>query len=227
MLTFRSRLVLVLAAGLPAAQLFAGGAGAAPGLAGAARVVDGDTLDIAGTRVRLFGIDAPEAGQPCDRAGAAQDCGAWAAAMLARAIGTSPVACTPLDRDRYGRTVASCTAQGRDLGAVMVAAGAARAYARYSDAYLAEERAARDAGLGLWSARMTSPEAHRAAARGPDTPAPDPGCALKGNVSANGHIYHSPGQADYDRVRIDPARGEGWFCSAAEARAAGFRPARR
>jgi hypothetical protein len=52
-----------------------------------------------------------------------------------------------------------------------------------------------------------------------------PGCRIKGNVSAGGRIYHLPGTASYERTRIDPRRGEAWFCGEAEARAAGFRPA--
>ena len=58
-------------------------------------------------------------------------------------------------------------------------------------------------------------------------PAPAGGCAIKGNISQNGRIYHMPGQADYARTRIAESRGERWFCSEAEARAAGWRRARR
>ena len=53
-------------------------------LQGAARVVDGDTLRVAGERVRLFGIDAPEIGQPCRDGG---DCGAQSKAHLEALIG--------------------------------------------------------------------------------------------------------------------------------------------
>jgi len=53
-----------------------------------------------------------------------------------------------------------------------------------------------------------------------------PGCDIKGNISGNGRIYHLPGGSHYARTRIDEAKGERWFCSEAEARAAGWRPAR-
>ena len=54
-----------------------------------------------------------------------------------------------------------------------------------------------------------------------------PGCAIKGNVSADGaRIYHLPGGPGYARTRIDPDRGEAWFCDEAAASAAGFRPPR-
>jgi hypothetical protein len=49
-------------------------------------------------------------------------------------------------------------------------------------------------------------------------------CNIKGNVSTRGErIYHVPGQKYYDRTRISASHGERWFCSEAEARAAGWR----
>ncbi len=51
-------------------------------------------------------------------------------------------------------------------------------------------------------------------------------CRIKGNISWSGeHIYHVPGQPYYDATRIDTAMGERWFCSEAQARAAGWRKA--
>jgi endonuclease YncB( thermonuclease family) len=71
------------------------------------------------------------------------------------------------------------------------------------------------------------PESEPPAAQTHRPGAPEARCVLKGNVSRRGErIYHRPGQRDYARTRIDPDRGERWFCSEAEARAAGFRPAR-
>ncbi|MFC6759221.1 hypothetical protein ACFQFQ_06480 [Sulfitobacter porphyrae] len=58
--------------------------------------------------------------------------------------------------------------------------------------------------------------------------ASDPDCRIKGNINAAGdRIYHMPGQAFYDRTGIRPEQGERWFCSEAQARASGWRPARR
>ena len=56
--------------------------------------------------------------------------------------------------------------------------------------------------------------------------APSAGCMIKGNITAAGRIYHQPGSESYDKTRIDEARGERWFCTEAEAREAGWRPAR-
>jgi len=54
------------------------------------------------------------------------------------------------------------------------------------------------------------------------------GCRIKGNINAAGQrIAHAPGQRDYASVTIDPARGERWFCTMPEARAAGWRQAMR
>lgn len=133
---------------------------------GAARVIDGDTIEVRGMRVRLHGMDAPEARQTCDLAGKPYACGRAAAAALRALVGRDPVACevvTPADR--YGRPVAVCRAGGRDLGAAMVRAGMAVAAPRYSDRYLADEARARAARAGLWAARAQSPAAFRAAKR--------------------------------------------------------------
>lgn len=220
------------------ALVFAPVPGVAQTLTGRARVIDGDTLALATTaggqaRIRLHGIDAPEARQTCPGdSGGAWPCGDWATGEAA-ALSAGTIACTRTDTDRYGRIVARCrNAEGRDIGAALVAAGAAIAYREYSTAYLPEERAARAAGRGIWAvAGMIMPAAFRAGNTGGDAgrnrAAPVPGCAIKGNLSGGGAIYHRPGQRDYARTRIDPARGERWFCSAVEAEAAGWRAARR
>lgn len=198
--------------------------GAAPN--GTVRVIDADTIDVGGTRVRLFGIDAPEMGQPCRADGRRLDCGAWARDVVAEAFEGAYARCTTRDTDRYGRAVAQCTIDGRDMGQMIVASGLAWAYRRYSDIYDLDEKGAAVAQRGLWSVDIALPSDYRAAQVSRDT-APVNGCVIKGNISDNGRIYHMPEQEHYSRTRINPSNGERWFCSRAEAEAAGWRAARR
>ena len=104
--------------------LFALSVAAAPAWAaertGAARVLDGDTLEIAGEKIRLYGIDAPELHQECkDTSGRPWPCGIRARSELRRIIGTDPVQCRVVSTDRYGRNIAVCEAGGRDLAEEM------------------------------------------------------------------------------------------------------------
>ena len=127
-------------------------------LQGVASVIDGDTLDIHDTRIRLFGIDAPERRQTClDEAGALWRCGQAAAVALAEQIGRTAVTCATRDIDRYGRIVAVCHADGTDLNGWMVSQGHARAWARYSLDYVSEENAARILRRGLWAGGFVNP----------------------------------------------------------------------
>lgn len=217
MLTFRTALVLILGLATPAAALT---------LSGQAQVSDGDSLRIGEERIRLFGIDAPELKQRCDASGRNWACGEWAKDTLAQIVARGVLRCEPIEKDRYGRTVARCVIGREDVAALMVRAGAATAFTRYSKAYLPQERAAKAEARGLWSGAVTAPGEYRQITqRG--TPAPE-GCAIKGNISAKGvRIYHVPGQRDYAKTKISPAKGEAFFCSEAQARAAGFRAAKR
>ncbi len=218
MVTFRSTFVLIvtlLATPLLAAE-------------GGVRVVDGDTLWLGATEVRLFGVDAPEHAQTCQRAGADWGCGGWATGVLQAMVAGREVICDGRGTDRYGRTLAVCRADGADLNAALVRAGAAFAYRKYSTVYVPEEQAAQREGLGVWAGTAQTPEDFRHGAALVRAAEPVPGdCAIKGNISSGGKIYHRPGQEHYAETGIDPARGERWFCTEAEARAAGWRAARR
>ena len=79
------------------------------------RVIDGDTIDIAGVRVRLEGIDAPEAGQTLQAPpGSAGGPAARAAtAALTRLVDGRAVTCEPRGRDKYDRTLAVCFVGGQ------------------------------------------------------------------------------------------------------------------
>jgi endonuclease YncB( thermonuclease family) len=135
---------------------WSGGAGAAD-LTGRASVIDGDTIEIHGQRIRLFGIDAPESRQTCEAAGQTYRCGQQAALALADHVGQRTVACEQRDIDRYGRIVAVCRVDGEDIGAWMVSQGWALAYSRYSRDYFDEELAARANRRGMWRGSFMRP----------------------------------------------------------------------
>lgn len=144
-----------------AAVLSAGAALAAPApsapLVGRASVIDGDTLEIAGKRVRLHGVDTPESGQTCEAGGETYRCGQRAALALADRLGQRTVTCRPRDTDRYGRIVAACTVGRTDVGRWLVSQGWAVAYRPYSQDYVAAEAQARAARRGLWAGSFTPP----------------------------------------------------------------------
>jgi endonuclease YncB( thermonuclease family) len=190
----------------------------------AARVIDGDTIAFGKTRIRLEGNDAPEAAQTCGRKdGGSWACGAAATRALSDRIGGKVVNCAPRGRDRYGRTLAVCFLDGGDLNAWMVRQGLAWAFLRYSASYIAQEAAAKAEGLGIWQgAAMPAWEfrAKRWAIAEPNAS----GCVIKGNVTGNGRIYHMPWSPWYARIHMTPDKGKRWFCTEAEAIAAGWRP---
>ena len=198
-----------------------------------ARVIDGDTIDISGQRIRLHGIDTPEAKQTCQRSGVTWLCGAEATKTLKELIGNSDVSCTERDRDRYGRIVAVCYANGRDLNAAMVLSGMALAYRKYSDDYTGQEASARAARRGLWGGQFMPPwEWRRGKRLASKTNAANDnntkGCRIKGNIGSKGdRIYHMPGGRWYGKTVVTVSKGERWFCSEDEAKTAGWRRVRQ
>src|SRR5262245_61374288 len=136
-------------------------------LEGNASVIDGDTIEIHGQRIRLFGIDAPESLQTCEAGGQAWRCGQQAALALAEFIDQRYVTCGQRDVDRYGRIVAVCRAGLEDLGAWAVHNGWALAYRRYSKAYVAAEHSAKFFRRGIWRGTFTAPWDWRRGVRSP------------------------------------------------------------
>lgn len=127
-------------------------------LSGTVRVVDGDTLELNGRKLRLSGMDAPELGQTCERGGQSYRCGEVARETL-RNLARHDVKCQVSGRDRYGRGLAVCLGAGDDLGRALVRSGWAVSYGRYGG----EEREAAARGTGLWAGRFERPSEWRKA----------------------------------------------------------------
>lgn len=157
----------------PAAPPSSSGEKAAIGsvIMGRATVIDGDTLDIRGERIRLSGVDAPESGQNCaDADGKLWRCGSAAANALDRFISSAPVSCTVVDTDRYDRAVSTCTVGSKDIQDWLARNGYALAYRQYSKAYVAAESSAKAEKAGIWAGEFVNPADWRKGYRLPGEP---------------------------------------------------------
>ena len=125
---------------------------------GRASVIDGDTIEIHGQRIRLWGIDAPESRQLCHVQGKPWRCGQRSALALSDWIGQRTVACAERDRGRYGRVVATCSVAGEGVAAWLVRHGWALDWPRYSHrAYAGPQREAAAAKAGIWKGDFEKP----------------------------------------------------------------------
>lgn len=152
----RSTAILAAALLLPADFAIA-----AETLTGRASVIDGDTIEISGERIRLHGVDAPENWQTCeDGDGGIYRCGKEAAFALERFLAASrPTRCRLIERDRYERFVATCfRADGREVNRWLVESGNAIDWRKYSGGDYADvQRAARSKGYGIWRGKFQLP----------------------------------------------------------------------
>jgi endonuclease YncB( thermonuclease family) len=122
------------------------------------RVADGDTIEIAGQRIRLVGLDAPEWDQTCTNAdGDTWSCGAAAADRMRQLVRGEMLSCAPEGHDRYGRLLAACTNGAGDIAQMLVRDGLAIA----TDRYFGAEAEAREARRGLWQGKFVTPAAWR------------------------------------------------------------------
>jgi len=193
-------------------------------ISGPAVVTDGDTIRIGNQIIRIYGIDAFENAQNCERHGRRYNCGAESENVL-RGMLNNGASCAGSEFDSYNRLIARCLADSTDVGARMVRSGNALAYRKYASDYIGDEDDARLAKRGVWQGSFEAPWTFRAArwnAAATDTP--NEGCPIKGNINRKGErIYHAPWSRSYARTRINVGKGERWFCSEAEALAAGWR----
>jgi endonuclease YncB( thermonuclease family) len=217
---------------------------------GIPRIVDGDTVQIGTVKIRLEGVDAPETDQLClDRDGKRWNCGIEARDRLIQKAGGKSWTCHTSSIDRYGRALAACEVEGANINRWLVREGWAMSFIRYSHIYDADERAARQAQVGLWSGAFIVPWDWRGRTKTTEiqgavsvpreaqsilfSPAsvidsPTPKCAIKGNMTRSGEcIYHVPGGRYYDIVKMDISKGKRWFCSEVEAEVAGCRRSKK
>lgn len=213
-------------------------------VSGPPRIVDGDTVQIGSTKIRLVGIDAPETDQLClDAKGENWACGVASRDQLIKFSNNRDWDCDIAGVDRYGRSLGKCFVEGDDVNKWMVRSGWALSFVRYSHEYDQDELAARLARAGLWSGAFIAPWdwRHRSTTTvvlGAFTvpvdaqkkllgavsaeEAPSANCTIKAVVSHDTCIYHQPGDRWYGYIKMGP--GKRWFCTAAEAELAGCRP---
>jgi len=134
-------------------------------LPGRPMIIDGDTIEIRGQRIRLWGIDAPETAQLCARDGKPWSCGVDATYALAEWIGERTAICEHRGVDQYGRIIGRCFVGGTDVSAWLVENGWALAFRRYSLDYVGHEDRARRMRAGIWSSEFQPPWEWRAARR--------------------------------------------------------------
>ena len=128
---------------------------------GKARIIDGDTIHIKSNKIRLHGIDAPEAKQTCKIDNQDWYCGKQSTKELKNLINNQKVECNVNDVDRYNRYVAICFVNEININQWMVKNGWAIAYRYYSKDYIVEEKYANDNKLGVWKSEFIEPYAYR------------------------------------------------------------------
>ncbi|CUX41514.1 MULTISPECIES: thermonuclease family protein [Agrobacterium] len=136
-------------------------------------VIDGDTLSKGDERFRLLGIDAPELAQTCLRGGESWPCGVEARGALQRLVTARDFSCSGSSRDRYGRQLVYCTADGKDVSSEMVSAGFAVASGYFQ--FSAEQARARREERGIWAGEFEKPSEWRREHRAADLETPAAG----------------------------------------------------
>jgi endonuclease YncB( thermonuclease family) len=142
--------------------LFSASQAVAQSVSGPATAVDADTINVASTRVLLFGIESVEAGQPCIIAGQIWDCYPAALRALETLVSLSEVSCDFVgEPDRFRRVLGVCHVAGRNINLELVSQGWAVAKRNETEEYVPAEDAARAQGLGLWQGSFDNPTAYR------------------------------------------------------------------
>jgi endonuclease YncB( thermonuclease family) len=189
----------------------------------------GDTLRIGEQTIRLEGVEAPEPDQLCARPNSRRwRCGEAAQAALSRLVAGRQVRCEPAGKDAAGIIRATCTAGRTNIAAALVDGGHVMADSGLMASYRSELATAQKARAGIWGGPGTPerPAEWRARLWAEAQAAAPKGCPIKGKVAGRRgdtvKTYHLPWSPTYTKLRVVSARGERWFCTEAEAQAAGF-----
>jgi endonuclease YncB( thermonuclease family) len=125
------------------------------------KVVDGDTINMNGEKIRFTGIDTPELKQTCIKEGVKELCGITAKQILIDKIGNNKVVCINEGKDQYKRTLAECFVNDKSLSSYLVRSGYAFAYRRYSNKFIEDEDYARINKIGMWKMIFVYPWDYR------------------------------------------------------------------
>lgn len=189
--------------------------------------IDGDTIQLHGRVVQLYGIDAPELGQSCLDDGTWQPCGLAAAHELNKQLRLSrrDVKCLPAADP--GTSDEVCFAGNVDVAESLLTAGYVVVGAATSPDYRELEEKAREARLGLWHSEFVPPADWRQGVRLPDEQdAGADACPIKAIASGERRgLYFVPTDEVYHSIATDTANGDRRYCSDERARADGWRRA--
>jgi len=195
-------------------------------ITGRARAIDGGHLRVRKQVLRLDNIDALLPSQTCtSRRGRAWRCGRRAKDQLARLVRRSTLTCTVSGKDDDGIKRVSCTSKIGDVAAALVVKGYAFAHLGMFASYRDEENEARQKKRGVWQGPAERPADFRLTRWDKAAKTAPKGCPIKGRVIRRKRLYALPWDRGYARVKIRPRRGEKWFCTEQDARAAGFKRA--
>ena len=131
------------------------------------KVVDGDTINLDGIKIRFSGIDTPESyyrgkKQQCTFEKVKVYCGYWAKIVLIEKIGNNKVTCIKEEKpDQYNRVLAECFVNNESLSKYLVRSGFAFAYRKYSKKFIEDEEFAKANKLGLWQTEFEFPWDYR------------------------------------------------------------------
>lgn len=133
-----------------------------PTTIGSGSAVEGDLVSVNGSAVKLWGVDAPDAGQMCQtKANQTYDCFTIAKDRLSSYIGQSQVTCYIRGKDSHGQSIGTCAVNGLDLAALMVRDGWALAYTSITPQYADLEGEAQARERGIWAGRVEAPWRYR------------------------------------------------------------------